>query len=271
MVEPQPPDSTSVDAAYRALEAGDPEGALDLVDDMLAEGDDDPELHLLAGLALLDLGNAVVAADHLRRSVELDADAADARAHLAEALFRACRFENAEAEARRALDLDPDLPLAHHVLGLALERLDRLAEADGALARATALDPESFPPAVRMSPAEFERHIAAALDALPEPFRAALDTVAVSVEPTPSAELLLDEEPPLDPGLLGLFVGVPTTEQSSFDPGGLPPRIYLFQHNLERFAVTSDRLVEEIGVTLRHELGHYLGMDEDALGAAGHA
>ena len=264
-------DRDRLDAAYAALGEGDPHRALELIDDLLAELDDDAELQLLAGLALLDLDRAILAVDHLRRSVELDPDAADARAHLADALFRACRFEEAEAEARRATDEDPGVPLAHVVVGLSLERQGRLAKADAALARAAELDPESFAVPVRMTEAEFERHVAAAIDALPDPFREALDAVAISVEPTPPAELLLDEEPPLDPGLLGLFAGRPLTEQSSFDSGELPPRIYLFQRNLERLAETPDRLIDEIGVTLRHELGHYLGMDEAQIDAAGHA
>ena len=47
--------------------------------------------------------------------------------------------------------------------------------------------------------------------------------------------------------------------------GGLPPRIHLFQRNLERFAVDREELQEEIAVTLYHELGHYLGLDEEEL------
>ena len=42
-------------------------------------------------------------------------------------------------------------------------------------------------------------------------------------------------------------------------------RITLFQHNLERFATTRDELIEEIRVTVLHEVGHLLGLDEDEL------
>ena len=43
----------------------------------------------------------------------------------------------------------------------------------------------------------------------------------------------------------------------------LPPTIYLFQRNLERYAADRDHLREEIRTTLFHELGHLLGLDED--------
>jgi len=57
------------------------------------------------------------------------------------------------------------------------------------------------------------------------------------VEDLPSELILTDEEPPLDPELLGLFVGTARTDRS-YGAGGVeaPPRILLFKRNLERFA-----------------------------------
>jgi predicted Zn-dependent protease with MMP-like domain len=109
------------------------------------------------------------------------------------------------------------------------------------------------------------------MDALPERFREHLDAVAVTVEELPSEEILRAEQPPLDPELLGLFVGTPRTEDSVFGAGDLPARILLFQRNLERYALDEDELLDEIAVTLRHELGHYLGLDEEEIEEAGHA
>jgi predicted Zn-dependent protease with MMP-like domain len=130
------------------------------------------------------------------------------------------------------------------------------------------LDPDRFPSPVRLDGGEFERHVVRARDKLAEEFLRHLDEVAVSVEPLPSDEFLRDEEPPLDPELFGLFVGIPLTRRTTFSPGGeLPPRILLFKRNLERWFPEPDELVRQIAVTLYHELGHYLGMEEEDLEA----
>jgi predicted Zn-dependent protease with MMP-like domain len=44
-----------------------------------------------------------------------------------------------------------------------------------------------------------------------------------------------------------------------------PSAIVLFQKNLERFATSRADLIEQIGVTLIHEVGHFLGLDEEEL------
>ena len=270
---PHDPDLEPLEAIYDALDAGDAEEALGLARAGLAAGGEhDPVLHFLAGVASLELDEPDDAARALERACELDPDDAEARAHLAEAYFRRCRFGEAEREARTAVDADHGLPLGHWVLGLCLERRGLLDEAERELSRAVRLDPDQFLPPVRCSRHDFERHLHAAIDALPRSFREHLREVNVSVDELPSLELLTAEDPPLDPEVLGLFVGLPRSEQTVFSPGGeLPPRILLFQRNLERAAQDEAELVEEIGVTLRHELAHYLGLEEDEIEQAGHA
>ena len=44
-----------------------------------------------------------------------------------------------------------------------------------------------------------------------------------------------------------------------------PSSIVLYQDNLQRFARTREELVEEIAITLQHEVGHFLGLDEEEL------
>ena len=272
----QPIDDDEIDlvgAVYDALDAGDPAAALAMTRRALAAVDeDDSVLQFLAGVALLELDRPDEAALALSAAARLDPEDAEFRARLAEAHFRACRFDEAEREARRAVELDAQLPHGHDLHGLLLERRGLIEDADRAFARASELDPQAFPAAVRLTREEFEAHLRRALEELPSPFREEANRVVIGIEPVPPDDLLTAEAPPIEPDLLGLFVGVPRTEQSSFSPGGeLPPRIYLFQRNLEREAADRDDLVEQIGVTLRHELGHYLGLDEDEIEAAGHA
>ena len=139
--------------------------------------------------------------------------------------------------------------------------------ADERFEAASRLDPESFPLPRRLSTAEFDERLRVAMDRLPEEYQRHLEKVVVTVEDLPADEILLEEDPPLDPeGLLGLFVGISRDQGSSFSPGGeLPPRILLSKRNLERLVLDPDELAEQIAITLYHELGHYLGLDEDEL------
>ncbi len=108
---------------------------------------------------------------------------------------------------------------------------------------------------------EFERHVRAALDSLPENIAAALDNVAVVVE----------DENPEDPDLFGLYHGVPLPERGSGYGGQLPDRISIYRFPLEdEFGDDPAVLEDEIRVTVLHELAHYFGIDEDRLEELGY-
>jgi len=94
--------------------------------------------------------------------------------------------------------------------------------------------------------------------------------VRVVREPVPFRELVDPRDPSATPpDILGLFVG-PTIHDLAEDfPAQLPPSIYLFQRNLERMARDEEHLTEEIRVTLFHEIGHLLGLDEDGVAELG--
>ncbi len=107
---------------------------------------------------------------------------------------------------------------------------------------------------------EFERLVAEAMDQVPEPFASALDEVAVVVE---------DHAPPGMGSLYGLYTGVPLTE--GFLPSGmLPARIDVYIHPLVDHVHTREELVEQVRITVLHELGHHLGFDEDRLEELGY-
>jgi len=262
-----PHDERIVEAIYDALDRGDPGEALDLVERALErEPEEDPVLLFLGGCALLELDRPDGACELLSRAVSADPEDAEFRANLSFALFRACRFEEAALESRRAIESDRGMPDAHAVHALVLERQGRFPEADEHFAKAAAIDPDGFPFPVRISRAQFEAEVARAADLLPARFRRLLSEVAVTVEDLPSEEILREERPPLDPELLGLFVGLSLPERSSLDTvPRLPPRILLFQRNLERHTADLAELRKEIAITVYHELGHYLGLDEDDL------
>jgi predicted Zn-dependent protease with MMP-like domain len=109
-----------------------------------------------------------------------------------------------------------------------------------------------------VSPQEFEELVADALDRLPPEVAARFANVVVVVE----------HEHPDDPDLLGLYEGVPLTERESYS-GVLPDRISLYRIPLCLLAEDLDDLVHEIGVTVVHEFGHHMGLDEDRLHGLG--
>ncbi len=264
---PTDPELQAIDSVYEALDAGDPEQALRLARSAQATDAADPVMLLLAGVALLDLDRPFEAVVELVRAAELDPEDAEIRAKLGLAMFLVCRFDEAERHTRAALEGDGKLPEAHYVRGLLHERAGKHAQADERFEVASRLDPESFPLPRRLTSGEFDERLRVAMDRLPEEYQRHLEKVVVTVEDLPADEILLEEDPPLDPeGLLGLFVGISRDQGSSFSPGGeLPPRILLFKRNLERLVLDHDELAEQIAITLYHELGHYLGLDEDEL------
>ena len=77
--------------------------------------------------------------------------------------------------------------------------------------------------------------------------------------------MLTEADPPLSPDLLGLFVGRHIFSQSHTAVPGAPGAIFLFRKNLLRACADADELAREIRVTVQHEVGHLMGLDEDEL------
>jgi predicted Zn-dependent protease with MMP-like domain len=155
--------------------------------------------------------------------------------------------------------LDPlDEADARHLLGVACEEK---GDAKGMVKEWMAtlrLDAANDEPQPRISPDDFERLAAEALDELPDEILARLGNVPVFVEDRPSESLVLEG---LDPRTLGLFHGIAMPDQSVLGPGPDVGVIHLFQRNLER-EVPDDELAEEIRVTVLHETAHYFGAGE---------
>ncbi|BDG07226.1 metallopeptidase family protein [Anaeromyxobacter paludicola] len=238
--------------AKRARAAGEPEW----------EG----EFALQEARALAQLGLAGEALARAEAGLRLLPGDLDLALERGLALHELCRFEEARDALAAVVREEPGDALAHHALGLALERLGEPREAARHLARATRLAPDDFPPPVALSPADFEARVEEALAALPEPVRRYLENVVIQVEDLPAADELRAEDPPLSPSILGLFRGSPLGEKASADPWShFPSAIVLFQRNLERFARDERELTDEIRVTLLHEVGHFLGLDEEEL------
>ena len=102
--------------------------------------------------------------------------------------------------------------------------------------------------------------VEATLAELPAPLRERAGKLPVTFERVPNAGLQSDG---IAPDTLGLFVGPEFSEE---DAVPMPPQIMLFLENLWDFAEGDEEIFrEEVHTTLLHELGHYLGLDEDDL------
>lgn len=104
--------------------------------------------------------------------------------------------------------------------------------------------------------------VEATLAALPAELRERAAALPVTFEPVPNAAFVAEG---IEPDTLGVFTGPAfADEYQSASP--LPPQIILFLHNLWDFAEGDEEIFrEEVHTTYLHELGHYLGLDEDDL------
>ncbi|MFO0945868.1 MAG: metallopeptidase family protein [Planctomycetota bacterium] len=118
----------------------------------------------------------------------------------------------------------------------------------------------------RLTLHEFTTEVRRCLRAIPEPFQSELENVVVDVEEVPTADDLasVDEETEFeDDLLLGLFQGVPLTEQAFGERH--PNRVILFRRPLEEVSDSVDELRKNIRETILHELAHHFGYSEEDL------
>lgn len=123
-------------------------------------------------------------------------------------------------------------------------------------------DGDGGPTGFDMSEADFEAAVSDALNRMPAEVARAMDNVAVFIDddytPQPG------EDP--DTVLLGLYEGVPLTERDSWwDAGSLPDRITIYRQPILDICSSREDVVEEVAVTVIHEIAHHFGIDDQRL------
>ena len=103
---------------------------------------------------------------------------------------------------------------------------------------------------------EFEGLVGDALDQIPAELARLISNCVVLVE---------DDVPPDSAPLLGLYEGVPLTQRDGWYSGVLPDRITLYRRPILAICRTHDDVVEEVLVTVVHEVAHHFGIDEATL------
>jgi predicted Zn-dependent protease with MMP-like domain len=114
---------------------------------------------------------------------------------------------------------------------------------------------------VRMDPQRFDELVSEALDLIPPELAAAMDNVAV----------LVADRHPEDAELLGLYEGVALTERDSDYAGSLPDTITIYRDALLDACVSADEVVDEVAITVIHEIAHHFGIDDNRLEELGWA
>lgn len=112
-------------------------------------------------------------------------------------------------------------------------------------------------PALEITDDDFDALVEEAFDELPPELLEHIDNLIFVIE----------DEPEDGSDTLGVYEGFALTERdnSTYGLGQLPDRIVLFKGPLTRLARDVDELLDEIVITLVHELGHYHGIEEDRL------
>jgi predicted Zn-dependent protease with MMP-like domain len=229
-IESERQDAETAFARWRFLASGeDTEAALQAITEDADRFPRDPDLQRALGWTLGECGRSAEAVAPLLRAVKIDIDFADAW---------------------------HDLALAHEAIG----------DFDGmqkAFAKVYALDTADDQPPTRFEPEQVLKWANHAIAALPPSVQNVIPPLPIFVQDYPD-DWIIDESP-FDPRLLGLFDGPTYAEVHGSDTGGVAAHIYLYQRNLERVCPGPREMAEQVRITLHHEVGHFLGLDEAEL------
>lgn len=248
----------------------DPDEAVRVVEEALRRQPDAKGFYV-CGVVLCEVGDAEQGIGALRMALELDPGLDDAAYTLAREEFANFEFEEAREHVSLALRLDPHHPDARYLRACLRERR---GDHDGALRdyqSAALSEPVQLPMPVPLDDDEIDAVVESVLSELHPSLQRYLKDVAILVEDVPPLEVLEDIEEGAHPtDLLGCFSGHSLAERDSTDPwSSLPATITIYRRNLARIAQDRDELRGELRVTLLHEIGHFLGLDEVDLAERG--
>ncbi|GIH24635.1 hypothetical protein Aph01nite_29450 [Acrocarpospora phusangensis] len=107
---------------------------------------------------------------------------------------------------------------------------------------------------IEVSRNRFEELVSEALDTIPPELAKVMDNIVVVVV----------DDPP-EQGLLGLYTGIPLTERGDWYSGVLPDRIEIYRNPTLEICETEDDVIEEVQITVVHEIAHHFGIDDERL------
>ncbi len=115
-----------------------------------------------------------------------------------------------------------------------------------------------------MNRGKFERLVRRAIESLPDRFLERLDNVDVVVEDAPSSEQAQEHGLAAGETLFGLYEGTPQVDRIEYS-FAVPDKITIFQGGIEEFCRNEREIVEQVRLTVVHEIAHHFGISDDAL------
>lgn len=253
-----------VERIHDLLDEGEIEDARVALDAMLRKRPKQADLRILDATIHLEEGDALRALASLR-GAERSADPAHFFYLRAAANYDLVKFPEALEDAERSIVIHPDYGHGWDLLARIREHSGDAEGAAKAAANALAIDSVAFPAPLEVSREDFDVLVERAVSELPKKIREKLEEMPIVVQDLPGPEMLAAEDPPLTPDLLGLFVGRHIFARSSAESPGAPGAIFLFRRNLLRACADREELAHEVRITVQHEIGHLMGLDEDEL------
>ena len=117
---------------------------------------------------------------------------------------------------------------------------------------------ESMP--VKIPRRRFEELVEDALRQIPEEIWECVDNLVVSVE----------EENSDEADLLGLYDGIPLTDRTDYSGMIMPDRIYIYRKPICALSELEEEVIEQIRITVVHEVAHHFGIEDERLAELGY-
>jgi predicted Zn-dependent protease with MMP-like domain len=259
--------------AEAAFREGDVVHAVQLAQDAVRSGRLEPAAEVRA--LLIESRGLRVTADRSRpqrlralRSAErasaLDPGSFAVVLELGMACYELGDMERAEPVFRTAAGLEPRSARAWAMLGRTLPYLDRLADGDACAATAARLDPYHFAVPFRVDEDGFHAMAVAEWQDIPAAYQEALGDTDVVIQALPSRDMI--EHGFVTPTTLGVYSGSGRPRSfTGYTEARWLEQIILFQRIIESYSRTRAELQAQVRLTLRHEIGHNLGLDHAAL------
>jgi len=254
-----------VERAHQAVDMGDLRRARRILGKLSAGPTPDVAfLRWRVAFAAQDPSPALPIAEENARSFP---ESPDLQHALGRTLMELDRPDDALPWLEEACYLDQDFGDAWYDLALVREVLGDRAGMRAAFSEVFEIDTAEPVPPLLFTPDRVQAWAQRAFDMLPTEIKNRVADVPVFIAEYPEPWIL--EDAPWDPRLLGLFDGPTWAELKAGLISGHSPHVYLFQRNLERVAQDPREMARQVRVTVHHELGHFLGLDEHDLDERG--